>query len=132
MLRVLWAALVLINTVGIHTVRAADFRVGAAKIDITPAEPIYLSGYAARTHPSEGVAHPIYVKALAVEDKHGSRVVFVTADVVGLPKSISDLAAAQLQKLFGLDRSRVVFNYSHTHTGPLLMNKLTLWIDIKR
>src|SRR5262245_34193046 len=53
---------------------AADFKVGVAKIDITPTEPIYLSGYAARTHASDGVTTHLFAKALALEDRGGSRV----------------------------------------------------------
>ena len=33
---------------------AADYKAGFGRIDITPAQSIYLSGYAARKKPSEG------------------------------------------------------------------------------
>jgi hypothetical protein len=39
---------------------AADYKAGFGRIDITPAQSIYLSGYAARKKPSEGVLQKIW------------------------------------------------------------------------
>src|SRR5207244_4718948 len=47
---------------------AAEFKAGVARIDITPQGPIWLSGYADRKHPSEGVLQPLAAKALAIEN----------------------------------------------------------------
>ena len=59
----------------------ASLKAGVAKVDITPAGPIWMSGYAARTHPSEGVLAPLWAKALALESSPAGRMVIVTADV---------------------------------------------------
>ncbi|HYL75402.1 MAG TPA: neutral/alkaline non-lysosomal ceramidase N-terminal domain-containing protein [Bryobacteraceae bacterium] len=99
---------------------AADFKAGVARLDITPQTPIWLSGYADRTHPSTGVLHSLWTKALAIEDNKGGRVVIVTTDLIGLPRTITDLVAARVNKEYGLDRSRLLFNSSHTHTGPVV------------
>lgn len=99
---------------------AADFQAGVARIDITPSKPIWMSGYAARTHASTGVLHPLWAKALALQDNKGGRVVIVTTDLIGLPRSITDLVAARALKEYDLDRSRLLFNSSHTHTGPVV------------
>ena len=40
--------------------------IGVAKVDITPAYPVRMSGYLARTKVASGVDHPIYAKALAI------------------------------------------------------------------
>ena len=42
-----------------------DYKAGVAKKVITPAEPMWMAGYAARNKPSEGKAHDLYAKALA-------------------------------------------------------------------
>ena len=42
------------------------WKAGAAKIAITPREPIWLAGYGGRIRPSDGVLQDIYVKALAL------------------------------------------------------------------
>ncbi len=109
---------------------AADFKAGVARVDITPSTPIWLSGYASRKHPSEGVLHPLWGKALAIEDSKRNRVVIVTTDLIGLPRPISELVAARVQKEYGLDRSQLLLNSSHTHTGPLVKANLELMFEL--
>jgi hypothetical protein len=50
---------------------AAEYKAGTARIIITPDKPQYLSGYANRTHASEGKIHDLWAKALAIEDRKG-------------------------------------------------------------
>ncbi len=107
---------------------ARDVRAGVAKVEITPLQPIWQSGYAARTKPSEGVAHRIWAKALAIEDGGRGKVVIVTTDLIGLPRSVTDVVAASIGKQYGLDRSRLLFNSSHTHAGPVVTpNLMTMY-----
>src|SRR5512143_2559248 len=40
----------------------AAWQAGVGAVDISPAEPIWMAGYAARTRPSEGIRQPIHVK----------------------------------------------------------------------
>jgi neutral ceramidase len=116
--------------ISVGCLTGADFKAGVATVKITPTEPIYLSGYAARTHASDGVAVDIHAKALAIEDQRGGRVVIVTTDIIGLPRSISDPVAAEVLKQYGLDRSRLMMNSSHTHTGPLIRKNLEILFDL--
>jgi neutral ceramidase len=110
---------------------AADYKVGLATQVITPSQPIYLSGYASRTHPSDGVIQDLKGKALAVEDRSGGRLVIVTTDLIGLPRSLTDPVAARIQKSYGLERARLIFNSSHTHTGPMIASNLQLMFDLR-
>jgi len=109
---------------------AADYRAGVATADITPKEPVWLSGYASRTRPAEGALQPLYAKALAVEDKKGTRIVVVTTDLIGLPRVITDVVAARLGKEHGIGRANVVFNSSHTHTGPVIRSNLSTMYNL--
>ena len=118
------ARLLLILPLCAAAVYGAEMKAGVAKLEITPATPLWMSGYAARTHPSEGVLTPLWAKALALESSRGRRVVIVTVDVVGIPGSISDEVAARLRKQYGLERSQLVINCSHTHTGPMVWPNL--------
>ena len=102
----------------VATLYAGPMRAGVARVDITPDGPIWLTGYADRTHPSTGVLLPLWAKALAIQDAKGGRVVIVTTDLIGLPRAITDAVAARIAKEYSLERSRVLFNSSHTHTGP--------------
>ncbi|HEY2014970.1 MAG TPA: neutral/alkaline non-lysosomal ceramidase N-terminal domain-containing protein [Bryobacteraceae bacterium] len=103
----------------------ASLKAGVARVDITPAGPIWMSGYAARTHPSDGVLIPLWAKALALESSPSARIVIVTTDVVGIPRAVADEVAARVAKQYGLKRSQFLLNVSHTHTGPMVWPNLS-------
>ena len=96
------------------------WKAGVASADITPTESIWLAGYGDRTRPSEGVLDKIKVKALALDAEGGKPVVLLTADLVGIPREISDPVAARCEKEFNLRRDRLILNASHTHSGPVM------------
>ena len=124
MRRILTAAL---TVACLHAAAATprnEFKAGAAKLSITPDAPIWMSGYAGRKSPSAGAAQEVFVKALAIEDRKGHRVVLITADLVGLPREITDAVAARLGQQHKLDRSQILFNASHTHAGPIVWPNL--------
>jgi neutral ceramidase len=98
----------------------AGLRAGVGRAEITPAGPIWMSGYAARTHPSDGVLMPLWAKALAIESGPGERIVIVSVDVVGVPRVVSDAVAERS----GLKRSQLLVNASHTHTGPVVWGNI--------
>jgi len=95
------------------------WKAGVAKVDITPTEPIWMSGYAARTKPSEGVRQKIWAKALALQDDAGKTVVLVTSDLVGFRREVAELIAGRSGKQFNLSRDRLLLNSSHNHSGPM-------------
>ncbi len=109
---------------------AADYKAGFGRMDITPAQPIYLSGYAARKKPSEGVLQKIWAKALAIEDNKGNRVVIVTTDLIGLPRHVSDQICAEVEKRYRLRRNQLLLNSSHTHSAPVVHGNLTSMFDL--
>lgn len=108
----------------------AALRAGAARVKITPPLPVWLSGYALRDHQANSVLMDIYAKALAIDDGHRGRVVIITTDLIGLPREVSDPAAARIQKTLGLKRSQILFNSSHTHTGPTIWPNLKVMLDL--
>ena len=110
---------------------AAEWKAGVARVDITPSGPVWMSGYAARTKPSEGVLQRLGAKALAIDDGRGGRVVIVTADVIGFSRPTADLIAAAVQKRWGLDRSQLLLNASHTHSGPVVRPNLATMYDLQ-
>ena len=100
---------------------ASDWRVGIARADITPQEALWMGGYAARKHPAKGMLHPLWAKALAVEDKRGERVVLVTMDLLGdnFGRELADRVRARASQQTGIHADRMLFNFSHTHCGPV-------------
>ncbi|MCL4179813.1 MAG: neutral/alkaline non-lysosomal ceramidase N-terminal domain-containing protein [Verrucomicrobia bacterium] len=109
---------------------ASDFQAGTARRNITPQIPFWLSGYAARTNPAARVNHDLWAKALALQDRSGTRVVIVTTDLIGLPHEISTAAANQLRDRFLLPRANILFNSSHTHAGPVVWPNLRVMFDL--
>jgi hypothetical protein len=106
---------------------APAYRVGASRMDITPkGGTIWMAGYAARKSPSQGALQPLWAKALAIEDGKGSRLVVVTTDLIGLPRVLTDYVAAEAMSKYKLERSQIVFNSSHTHTGPVVRGNLDI------
>jgi hypothetical protein len=95
------------------------WKAGIARVKITPDEPIWMAGYASRDKPSEGVRQDLFAKALALEDGSGKPAVLVTLDLVGIEKEMGDVIAARCLKEHGLARDRLLFNISHTHSGPV-------------
>ena len=101
-----------------------SWKAGVSTGIITPETPMWMAGYAARDRPAESSMHDLWVKALAIEDSMGRRAVFVSSDLLGLPKNISDAVATKLMDKFQLERSQIMLTSSHTHSGPVLSQSL--------
>jgi neutral ceramidase len=106
----------------------AGWQAGTAKVAITPRQPMWMSGYAARTKPSEGAVHDLWAKALAISDPSGRTVLLISLDVVGIDREVSSRIRSTLERRHGLGRDRVVLACSHTHCGPVVgTNLLTMY-----
>lgn len=103
---------------------APNWTAGIAKKKITPAEPMWMSGYASRTRPAEGTLHELWAKALIVQDADGNQHAFVSLDLVGIGRDISTDVCKALEQKCGLQRSQVSLFTSHTHTGPVVGGNL--------
>ena len=62
---------------------AASVLCGAAKVDITPDEPVWLGGYSLRNSPSSGAHGRIYARALVFDDGK-RRFGIMMADLIGI------------------------------------------------
>lgn len=95
------------------------WKAGLASTVITPEEPMWMAGYAARNRPSEGKVHDLHAKALALEDAGGGRLVIVTVELLGVSRATRDWLAEQVGERYQLPPERLVINASHTHCGPV-------------
>ncbi|MBC8324467.1 MAG: neutral/alkaline non-lysosomal ceramidase N-terminal domain-containing protein [Verrucomicrobia subdivision 3 bacterium] len=100
------------------------WKAGTAKADITPKTPIWMAGYGGRSKESEGALHPLWVKALALEDASGQRAIIIGTDTLGMTGSIYANLKARLAKEHKLAPAQIMLNASHTHTGPVLRGGL--------
>jgi hypothetical protein len=106
----------------------AGWKAGIARVDITPKEPMWMAGYAARNHPSEGAVHRLWAKALALEDPAGKKAVLVTLDLCGIGRDLSNAVRDAALKRHGLKRDQIVLSCSHTHSGPVVgTNLITMY-----
>lgn len=96
------------------------WKAGVATVVITPEQPMWMAGYAARNKPSEGKVHDLHAKALALEDDQGTRLVIVTADLIGFPREFRDRLEKQVGERCKLAPASLLLNPSHTHSGPEL------------
>ncbi|HTU20293.1 MAG TPA: neutral/alkaline non-lysosomal ceramidase N-terminal domain-containing protein [Gemmataceae bacterium] len=104
--------------------KAGEWKAGLAVQAITPDQPMWMAGYGARNKPAESKLTELYVKALALEDPHGGRLVLLTSDLVGIPRSLSVPVAEEVRKRKKLPRERLMLTVSHTHCGPVIDDRL--------
>src|SRR5438045_485763 len=90
-------ALCVAAAVGPAHAQDATWKAGVAKAIVTPEKGVWLAGYGSK-RPPDGKLHDLWMKALALVDPKGNRVVLVTSDFQGVPKEMSDRVFAQLQK----------------------------------
>ncbi len=100
---------------------AAEWKVGIAKTEITPETPVWMAGYASRKHPAEGTVHPLWAKALVIEDQRGGRAVLVASDIIGFTREVGDAVGARVKEQTGIHREQILLNSSHTHCGPVVV-----------
>ncbi len=102
--------------------RADDYpwKGAVAKVDITPKEMMWMGGYSSRKGPAEGVLQPIHAKVLTLEDADGARFVFVTMDLIGVPRSFRDDVERMVAKDPGIPPEALLINASHTHSSPMI------------
>jgi len=111
-----------------HAADKPTWKAGAAKVVITPSEPMWMAGYAGRPGPSEGVLLDLHAKALALVDAQDQRLVIVTMDLISIPLAVRESVLSQAEKQFGLQPAEILLNVSHTHCGPMISPKtITNW-----
>jgi hypothetical protein len=97
---------------------AGSWKAGASSIDITPSMPMWMAGYGSRTRPGNEVALPLQAKALALQDANGRTLMFISADILGIPAIVRKTVEKKLADEYKLDPSYLVMCASHNHSGP--------------
>lgn len=108
----------------------SEFKAGVASKVITPQLPFWMTGFGSRTKPSTEVMHDVWAKALVFEENPGNRVVIVTTDLLGLSHEVSVAIAERVTKKYGIKRSQLLLNSSHTHSGPVVWPALSMIFDL--
>ena len=95
---------------------AGDFRVGAARVDITPKDGTPLGGFY-KFRGSAGVLDPLYAKTIVIE-KDGVHAAIVVLDLSGTVRPIVAEARKLIQQECGIEGDHVMISGTHTHSGP--------------
>jgi hypothetical protein len=107
-----------------------SWHVGTAAVDITPKESMWLAGWAARREPASGTATPLYAKALAIRDEAETTLIICTVDLIAVTREIVEPVSTRVLELYGIRREQLLFNASHTHTGPEIRPEKALFFHI--
>jgi neutral ceramidase len=92
------------------TAVAANLRVGAARVDITPPAD-------ATNPPTDKYAHEhLYVRAIVL-DNGSARAVLIGADQAGLPEIVWTTASKQIAKELDCPIPNIIMSATHTHSG---------------
>jgi hypothetical protein len=110
------ALFLLAGLLGSH---AAEFRVGAAQVAITPAIGAPLAGYYS-LRPSDGVLDELYAKTLVMECD-GTKVAIIVCDLITMPRNVTIAARDLIEKQSGIAGDHVMIAATHTHTAPVLL-----------
>src|SRR5688572_25886788 len=88
---------------------ASTFRVGAAKVDVTPAErELPANGY--------GVLDRLYARAIVL-DNGSSTAALITVDAGAIPDTVWQAVTGQVEQELGIPRANVLLTATHTHSA---------------
>jgi len=99
---------------------ASMTQIGFHQIIITPPIGFPTDGTGFAEMPGEEVADDLRVRVMSLEDAHGQRCVFVTADLLYIPRAMTWRIKRWAFDHLGLRPGAVILNASHTHSGPFL------------
>jgi hypothetical protein len=101
-----------------HGSPVGRFKAGWDSCSITPPIGTPLAGFGARRgKPSKGVHDELFVRALAVSDGTDMAVI-VGADMLIVPENVAERVRARISEQTTLTANEILFNASHTHSGP--------------
>ena len=94
-------------------------RAGAARIDITPTESIWMEGML-RAHRSEGVHDATFAKALVLsnDERLDQACAIVAVDVCKMPDQLTDEVRGAVERELGIPAAHTIIAAKHIHSGP--------------
>ena len=97
----------------------SEVRFGSARTNITPEEPIQMSGYDGRKTPSTGVHDELFACALCFSNTD-SKVLFITADVISFNNSLTAEIKQKIEEKTGIPGENIFLTAAHNHGGPVV------------
>ena len=94
-------------------------RLGVSQVNITPEQPVMMSGYDARKTPSTGVHDSLFASALFFSGKQ-NKALIISADLIGFSSSVIDSIKKRIYQKTGLPADNVMIIATHNHGGPAI------------
>ena len=105
------------------SVHAAEFRAGAAKVDVTPLRfPVLVNGGMFSSTATKATSR-IHARAIVLDDG-AHRLAMVVVDSCMLPRPLLDEIKHAAERRTGLRADRILISATHTHTAPASMGCL--------
>lgn len=104
--------------IGSIEARGAEWRVGAAAVDVTPALGTPMAGYYS-PRGAESVHDPLFAKAIVVENE-GRKIALVSLDLITTTRDLVVEARKEIERLSHIQSESVMISATHTHTGPVV------------
>jgi len=98
---------------------------GFGSSDITPSDPIPMSGFAIRTEPSIGVQDRLAARAATFSDG-SSTAAIVALELIGVDQALDSAIRRRVAEDSGLASDAVVVAATHTHAGPAILGDAAL------
>jgi hypothetical protein len=101
----------------------AEFRVGAAVVDVTPQQfPVLVNGgMTSRT--ADKVKTPVNARAVVLDDGK-ERIAIVVVDSCMMPRPLLDDVKSLAENQLGIRQDRILISATHTHSAPSCMGAL--------
>jgi len=96
-----------------------DVTLGSARVDITPAKPVLMSGYEARKTPFTGIHDPLFASALYFCERDTS-VLLITSDLIGFRGEFVDALKARISSAISIPPGNIMLTAVHNHGGPAI------------
>jgi hypothetical protein len=96
--------------------RTGVARCGVAEVDITPSELVAMAGYSLAGTTAKGVGHPLFARALYIDDGVGHTAALCFVDLWCASRYLLHQAAAYTLTGFSkIDASQLILAGTHTH-----------------
>jgi neutral ceramidase len=94
-------------------------RCGVAEVDITPSDLVAMAGYSLAGTTAKGVGHPLFARALYMDDGAGHTAALCFVDLWCASRYLLHQAAADtLKGAAGIGAPQLILAATHTHAGP--------------
>lgn len=103
-------------------------RLGTAKIDVTPQQPLPLAGFGHRTGLFQGINRRLYVRVHLFEQSVGGsvrRLLLAQGDIIWWGGERMGPLRAALAEKFGLGGDDIILSAQHTHGGPQTSERIS-------